>query len=87
MNFTNNSFVGRAGRTGISLSFLTRSDWGVARELINILKEAGQEVPEKLQDMAERFENRKPREGGRGRGFRGSSRGLEMFRERKRLEN
>ncbi|XP_070490328.1 probable ATP-dependent RNA helicase DDX43 [Chironomus tepperi] len=67
--------TGRAGRTGISLSFLTRSDWGVAKELITILKEADQEVPEELEKMAERFENRKPREGGRGRGgFRGSSR-------------
>ena len=59
---------------------MTRSDWGVAKDLINILKEANQEVPEELQNMAERFENRKPREGGRGRGgFRGSSRGHGMF--------
>ncbi|KAL7018138.1 hypothetical protein ACKWTF_010652 [Chironomus riparius] len=70
--------TGRAGKTGISLSLLTRSDWGVAKDLINILKEANQEVPEELLKMAERFENRKPREGGRG-GFRGSSRGHGMF--------
>jgi len=73
--------TGRAGRTGISLSFITRSDWGVAKELISILKEASQEVPEELQNMADRFETRKPREaGGRGRGgFRGSSRGRGMY--------
>lgn len=36
--------TGRANRRGTSLSFMTRSDWGSAAELIEILKEAGQEV-------------------------------------------
>lgn len=58
------------------MSFLTRSDWGVAKELIEILSEASQEVPQELYDMAERFEARKSREGGgRGRGRGGSFRG------------
>ncbi|KAG5673977.1 hypothetical protein PVAND_003973 [Polypedilum vanderplanki] len=68
--------TGRAGRKGVSLSFVTRSDWSVAKELIEILEEANQEVPEELLEMSKRFEARKAREpmrggGGRGRGNRG----------------
>lgn len=68
--------TGRAGRTGVSLSFISRKDWGHARELIKILEEANQEVPDELQQMAERFEAMKLRRdkeggGGRGRGGRG----------------
>ncbi|XP_036324102.1 probable ATP-dependent RNA helicase DDX43 [Rhagoletis pomonella] len=53
--------TGRAGRTGTSISFITRNDWGVAKELISILKEAGQEVPDDLRDMADRFKAMKDR--------------------------
>ena len=35
-------FLGRAGRSGISLSLVTRNDWGSAKELIAILEEAEQ---------------------------------------------
>ncbi|XP_022815558.1 probable ATP-dependent RNA helicase DDX43 [Spodoptera litura] len=70
--------TGRAGKTGISLTFVTRQDWGSAKELIKILEEANQEVPDELQQMASRFEAMKIRrdkeraEGsGRGRGGRG----------------
>lgn len=73
------TFTGRAGRSGVSLSFLTRSDWSVAKELIAILTEAEQEIPQELYEMAERFEakkNRDARSGGRGsfRGGRGHNR-------------
>jgi ATP-dependent RNA helicase DDX43 len=47
--------TGRAGRTGTSLSLLTRDDWKNAEELIRILKEAEQEVPEEVVQMAERY--------------------------------
>lgn len=71
--------TGRANRTGTSLSFMTRSDWGSAAELIVILKEAGQAVPEEVQAMADRFKAKKEREraeGGSSRGgFRGGNRG------------
>lgn len=62
--------TGRANKTGTSLSFMTRSDWGSAGELITILKEANQEVLVELEDMAERWKNKKdrPRGGGRGGG-------------------
>ncbi len=66
------------------MSFITRSDWGSAKELINILEEANQEVPDGLQDMAQRFEEKKARReqekrafglGGGGRGRGGGNRG------------
>ncbi|XP_043065891.1 probable ATP-dependent RNA helicase DDX43 [Drosophila bipectinata] len=55
--------TGRAGRKGTSISFITREDWGMAKELINILKEAEQEVPEELYNMAKRFQAMKNRRG------------------------
>lgn len=80
--------TGRAGRTGISLSFFTREDWGSAKELIGILNEAEQEIPEELQKMADRFSERQerrenekkmfgiPSRGGGGRGGGGGGRGF-----------
>ncbi|KAE8747204.1 hypothetical protein FOCC_FOCC006071 [Frankliniella occidentalis] len=72
--------TGRAGKTGTAISYFTRGDWGSAKELIPILEEAAQEVPEGLFEMAERFEamkERRAREGGdrRGGGGRGGGRG------------
>lgn len=54
---------------------MTKGDWSSASELIKILEEADQEVPEDLRHMKERFDNmqeRKERErqslgGGGGR--------------------
>ncbi|CAD7085145.1 unnamed protein product [Hermetia illucens] len=53
--------TGRAGRKGKSISFITRQDWGSAKELISILEEANQQVPEELRDMATRFQAMKDR--------------------------
>lgn len=53
--------TGRAGKTGTSISFFTRSDWSSAEELIKILEEADQEVPEELHKMKERFSAMKER--------------------------
>lgn len=53
--------TGRAGRTGVSLSLFTRADWGSAAELIVILEEASQDVPEELREMQKRFEAMKER--------------------------
>ncbi|XP_059621407.1 probable ATP-dependent RNA helicase DDX43 isoform X2 [Phlebotomus argentipes] len=47
--------TGRAGRTGKSLSLMTRKDWASAAELIGILEEAEQEVPDEVRSMADRF--------------------------------
>ncbi|CAK9811544.1 Probable ATP-dependent RNA helicase DDX43 [Anthophora quadrimaculata] len=48
--------TGRAGRMGESITFMTRRDWSHAKELINILEEANQEVPEEVYSMADRYE-------------------------------
>ncbi|KAK2580130.1 hypothetical protein KPH14_012407 [Odynerus spinipes] len=48
--------TGRAGKTGKSITLMTRKDWSHAKELISILEEASQEVPEELYRMAERYE-------------------------------
>lgn len=47
--------TGRAGRTGKAITVITRNDWHQAAELIKILEEADQEVPEELHDMAGRY--------------------------------
>ena len=65
---------------------MTREDWSKAADLINILREAGQEVPDELVKMSERFaawKERKDEERGRnamdmgrgGGGGGGSGRG------------
>ncbi|KAF2262515.1 DEAD-domain-containing protein [Lojkania enalia] len=62
--------TGRAGNTGISTAFFNRGNRGVVRDLIELLKEANQEVPSFLESIA--------REGsgyGGGRGGRGGGRG------------
>ncbi|XP_030386714.1 probable ATP-dependent RNA helicase DDX43 [Scaptodrosophila lebanonensis] len=65
--------TGRAGRMGTSISFITREDWAMANDLIKIMEEAKQEVPEELRKMAERFNAMKQRCAGRGGG--GAARG------------
>jgi ATP-dependent RNA helicase DDX43 len=66
--------TGRAGRTGKSITLVAREDWKHAKELIEILKQGDQEVPQDLVDMADRYEamlKRRAEEGGGGRGGRG----------------
>lgn len=48
--------TGRAGRTGASLTFMTRDNWRHAAELIKIMEEADQEVPNEVYQMAERYD-------------------------------
>ncbi|KAJ2275796.1 ATP-dependent RNA helicase ded1 [Coemansia sp. RSA 451] len=56
--------TGRAGNTGIATSFFNRNNTGIARQLVELLQEANQEVPGWLQSiMRERSSF-----GGRGRG-------------------
>lgn len=69
--------TGRAGKSGQSISYFTRNDWAQAKELISILEEAEQYVPEEIYSMAERFEAMQKRReaerasGGGGYGRRG----------------
>ncbi|KAM4729214.1 putative ATP-dependent RNA helicase DDX43 [Anableps anableps] len=51
--------TGRAGRAGAAITLLTRDNWRMAPELISILERAGQDVPEELVLMAERYEKHK----------------------------
>lgn len=74
--------TGRAGRSGASITLITREDWRIASELITILERSGQDVPEELVLMAERYEKHRreremfaPSRGGRGGGQRGAFRG------------
>ncbi|KAJ8033397.1 putative ATP-dependent RNA helicase DDX43 [Holothuria leucospilota] len=77
--------TGRAGKTGTSLTFMTRRDWQWAGEIINIMEEAGQEVPDELAEMAERYERAQEKKrmelesfgvrGGNRRGRRGGGSG------------
>lgn len=62
--------TGRAGRKGISISFVTRNNWRNAAELIKILEKAEAHIPDELHGMARRFsemQERRDREGGYGR--------------------
>ncbi|KAH6987600.1 P-loop containing nucleoside triphosphate hydrolase protein [Ilyonectria sp. MPI-CAGE-AT-0026] len=61
--------TGRAGNTGIATAFFNRGNRGVVRELLELLKEANQEVPAFLETIA-----RESSFGGGGRGG-GRSRG------------
>jgi len=57
--------TGRAGKTGTSISLWSRQDWKHAGELIEIMEEAGQDVPEWLRGEAVRYnawKERKDRE-------------------------
>ena len=64
--------TGRAGPKGSAHTFFTQGDRKCARQLVEVLNKAGQDVPDELQAMVPRFQ----RGGGWGRGGgRGSGRG------------
>ena len=66
--------TGRAGNTGKSTAFLNRSNRGIVRDMIELLKEAHQEIPPFLETIAREGSgfgsggSRGGRSGGRGRG-------------------
>lgn len=45
--------TGRAGATGAAHSFFTTSNARLASQIIQVLQEAGQKVPEKLRSLAQ----------------------------------
>ena len=68
--------TGRAGNTGIATAFFNRGNRGIVRELIDLLKEANQEVPAFLEAIAREggYSGSRGGSGGRSRGGnRGSS--------------
>ena len=66
--------TGRAGNTGISTAFFNRGNRGVVRDLIELLKEANQEVPAFLENIAREGSGFGGSSGGRG-GRTGGGRG------------
>ena len=44
--------TGRRGRSGKSYTFITDENANMARDLVNVLEQAGQHVPEELKEMA-----------------------------------
>jgi len=60
--------TGRAGKVGISITFIGPTDGAILPSLLSILQDSNQEVPEWLQDMKRdrRFSGRGGRGGGRG---------------------
>ena len=63
--------TGRAGNTGVATSFFNRGNRGVVRDLLELLKEAHQEVPAFLENIAREGAGFGGSGGGRGRGGRG----------------
>lgn len=73
--------TGRAGNTGIATAFFNRGNRGVVRDLLDLLKEAHQEVPAFLESIAREgsgFGGRGGR-GGRGRGGSTATRDVRRF--------
>ena len=74
--------TGRAGREGTAVSYFTREDWKKSTELIKILEDSNQVVPDELRVMSERWEKKRvqiEREGRRG-GGRGGGGGRQRYR-------
>ena len=76
--------TGRAGNTGISTAFFNRGNRNITRDLIELLKEANQEVPSFLEAIARESGYGGSRGGGSsygGRGGRGRATGNRDYRK------
>ncbi|KAJ7076065.1 P-loop containing nucleoside triphosphate hydrolase protein [Mycena belliarum] len=70
--------TGRAGNTGVSTAFFNRGNKNIVRELVELLREANQEIPPWLETVAHEASfgsSFRGGRGGRGGGSRGGSRG------------
>ncbi|WPH03639.1 putative ATP dependent RNA helicase [Acrodontium crateriforme] len=67
--------TGRAGNTGVATAFFNRGNRGVVRELIDLLKEANQEIPGFLESIARESSGFGGGRGGRSGGGRGRGAG------------
>lgn len=76
--------TGRAGNTGLSTAFFNRGNRGIVRDLIEILKEAHQELPDFLGNIAREGSGFSGGRGGRGRGGGGGGRGASATRDMRR---
>ncbi|EHY51810.1 ATP-dependent RNA helicase ded1 [Exophiala dermatitidis] len=75
--------TGRAGNTGIATAFFNRGNRGIVRDLLELLKEAHQEVPGFLENIARESSGFGGGRGGRGRG--GGGRGASATRDMRRM--
>ncbi|KAK5076088.1 DEAD-box ATP-dependent RNA helicase [Lithohypha guttulata] len=75
--------TGRAGNTGLSTAFFNRGNRGIVRDLLELLKEANQEVPGFLENIARESSGFGGGRGGRGGGGRG--RGGNATRDMRRM--
>ncbi|KAF7323926.1 hypothetical protein MKEN_00614100 [Mycena kentingensis (nom. inval.)] len=66
--------TGRAGNTGVSTAFFNRGNKNIVRELVELLREANQDIPSWLETVAHESAFGSSYRG-RGRGGRGGSRG------------
>ena len=66
--------TGRAGNTGISTAFFNRGNRNIVRELVELLREANQDIPPWLDTVAQEASFSSSYRGG-GRGYRGGARG------------
>ncbi|PFH61320.1 hypothetical protein XA68_17675 [Ophiocordyceps unilateralis] len=73
--------TGRAGNTGIATAFFNRGNRGVVRELMELLKEANQEIPAFLEAIARESAFGGGGRGGRPRGGGGRGGGNRDFRK------
>ncbi|KAF9921196.1 DEAD-box ATP-dependent RNA helicase [Linnemannia zychae] len=74
--------TGRAGNVGLATAFLNRGNKGIVRDLIDLLKEANQEVPDWLETLVrESSYNSSSRGRGRGRGRGGPQSGSRDYRK------
>ncbi|KAJ7787156.1 P-loop containing nucleoside triphosphate hydrolase protein [Mycena olivaceomarginata] len=60
--------TGRAGNTGVSTAFFNRGNKNIVRELVELLREANQEIPGWLETVAHEASFGSSFRGGRGRG-------------------
>ncbi|KAJ7145367.1 P-loop containing nucleoside triphosphate hydrolase protein [Mycena crocata] len=60
--------TGRAGNTGVSTAFFNRGNKNIVRELVELLREANQEIPPWLETVAHEASFGSSFRGGRGRG-------------------
>ena len=75
--------TGRAGNTGLSTAFFNRGNRGIVRDLLELLKEANQDVPSFLENIARESSGFGGGRGGRGRG--GGGRGSGATRDMRRM--
>ncbi|KAF8524166.1 P-loop containing nucleoside triphosphate hydrolase protein [Gautieria morchelliformis] len=66
--------TGRAGNTGLSTAFFNRGNRNIVRELVELLREANQDIPQWLDTVAQEASFSSSFRGG-GRGYRGGARG------------